>query len=68
MPSGKDARPLGPPIPRQTLSDWIAQVAGWPEILRRQLHVALLMGNYLQLEETWIRCNAPDHPSVSTLA
>jgi hypothetical protein len=44
----------GAPIPRQTLSDWIAQVAGWTEILRRQLHAALLKGDYLQLDETWI--------------
>jgi transposase len=54
------------PIPRQTLSDWIAQVAGWTAILRRQLHAALLKGNYLQLDETWIRCNDPDHPSGKT--
>ncbi len=56
----------GAPIPRQTLSDWIAQVAGWTEILRRQLHAALLKGDYLQLDETWIRCNDPDHPSGKT--
>jgi len=53
------------PIPRQTLSDWIAQVAGWTEILR-QLHAALLKGDYLQLDETWMRCNDPDHPSGKT--
>lgn len=50
----------GATIPRQTMADWIRIAADWLEPVYRQMHRRLLAGNYLQVDETPVRCNDPD--------
>ena len=50
----------GATIPRQTMADWIRIAADWLEPVYRQMHRRLLAGNYLQADETPVRCNDPD--------
>ena len=50
------------PISRQNLCDWIGQVTNWCSVLTRAMHADLLESGYIQLDETPIRCNDPDHP------
>jgi transposase len=50
----------GATIPRQTMADWIRIAADWLEPVYRQMHRGLLAGNYLQADETPVRCNDPD--------
>ena len=52
----------GAPISRQSLCDWIGQVTNWCAVLARAMHANLLQSGYLQVDETPIRCNDPDHP------
>jgi len=62
----KMLRRWGAPIARQTLCDWIGKVTEWLEPLQRCLHRDLLEGGYLQVDETPVRCNDPDHPQGGT--
>lgn len=57
----------GAQISRRTMCDWVEIAALWLEPLYWHLHRTLLRGNYLQADETPIRCNDPDHPSGKTL-
>ena len=57
----------GAPINRRTMCDWIEVAAMWLEPIYRQMHQALLAGNYIQADETPIRCNDPDHHRGTTL-
>ena len=50
----------GARISRQSMADWIAKVAEWLQPLYRQMHRDLLAGDYVQCDETPIRCNDPD--------
>lgn len=56
----------GAQISRQTMNDWIATTAGWFEPIYRQMLQRLLSGNYLQADETPIRCNDPDEKRGGT--
>jgi len=47
-------------ISRQTMVDWVAQGATWLEIIFREMHKRLLVGGYLQCDETPVRCQDPD--------
>jgi transposase len=57
----------GAPLPRRSMCDWVEVAALWLEPIYRQMHRTLLAGNYLQADETPIRCNDPDHPRGTTL-
>jgi transposase len=57
----------GATLSRRTMCDWIEAAALWLEPLYRQMHRTLLAGNYLQADETPIRCNDPDHDRGKTL-
>jgi transposase len=57
----------GASIHRRTMCDWVEVAALWLEPIYRHMHRALLGGNYLQADETPIRCNDPDHHRGSTL-
>lgn len=56
----------GAAISRQTLCDWIARTAEWLEPLHRQMHRGLLRGDYVQCDETPVRCNDPDQKRGGT--
>jgi transposase len=56
----------GAAISRQTMCDWVEVASMWLEPIYRQMHRTLLAGNYLQADETPIRCNDPDHARGGT--
>lgn len=57
----------GATISRRTMCDWIEIAAMWLEPIYRHMHRTLIAGNYLQADETPIRCNDPDHERGKTL-
>lgn len=57
----------GAPISRRTMCDWVEVAALWLEPIYRQMHRTLLAGDYLQADETPVRCNDPDHKTGSTM-
>ncbi|HMJ13102.1 MAG TPA: IS66 family transposase [Polyangiaceae bacterium] len=57
----------GAAISRRTMCDWVEVAAMWLEPVYRQMHQGLLAGDYLQADETPVRCNDPDHKTGSTL-
>jgi transposase len=56
----------GATISRRTMSDWVEVTAAWLQPIYRQMHRALLAGNYLQADETPVRCNDPDEKRGGT--
>lgn len=50
----------GAAIPRASLCEWIRIAADWLEPIYRQMHEHLLGGDYLQADETPIKCHDPD--------
>jgi transposase len=50
----------GARLPRQSMADWIAIAAGWLEPIYQTMLQRLLTGDYLQADETPVRCNDPD--------
>jgi transposase len=56
----------GAPLSRQTMADWIALTAQWLEPIYRQMHRGLLAGDYIQADETPVRCNDPDEKRGGT--
>lgn len=56
----------GAPISRQTMCDWVELASMWLEPIYRHMHLTLLAGNYLQADETPIRCNDPDRARGGT--
>ncbi len=57
----------GARISRQTMADWIATTAIWLKPIYQQMHRGLIAGDYLQCDETPIRCNDPDEPKGQTI-
>jgi transposase len=57
----------GATINRRTMCDWVEVAALWLEPIYQHMHRSLLAGNYLQADETPIRCNDPDHHRGTTL-
>jgi hypothetical protein len=49
----------GTSISRRTMSDWVEITAEWLAPIYRQMHRGLLAGDYLQADETPVRCNDP---------
>jgi len=50
----------GAALSRQSMADWIEQVAQWLAPLVRAMHRDLLAGGYVQVDETPVRCHDPD--------
>jgi transposase len=50
----------GARLPRQSMADWIAITAEWLEPIYQTMLQRLLTGDYLQADETPVRCNDPD--------
>jgi transposase len=57
----------GATISRRSMCDWVEVAAMWLEPIYRQMHRQLIAGDYLQADETPIRCNDPDHDRGKTL-
>jgi hypothetical protein len=57
----------GAAISRRSMCDWVEVAAMWLEPIYRQMHRQLIAGDYLQADETPIRCNDPDHDRGKTL-
>jgi len=56
----------GATISRRTMCDWVKVAAMWLEPIYCHMHRTLIAGNYLQADETPIRCNDPDHARGGT--
>jgi transposase len=50
----------GAGIPRSTLCDWIRITADWLEPIYKHMLRGLLEGDYVQADETPVKCNDPD--------
>lgn len=50
----------GAAIPRASLCEWIRIAADWLQPIYRRMHQHLLAGDYLQADETPIKCHDPD--------
>jgi transposase len=50
----------GAAIPRASLCEWIRIAAEWLQPIYREMHAQLLAGDYLQADETPIKCHDPD--------
>ena len=57
----------GAKISRRSMCDWVEVAALWLEPVYRHMRRGLMAGNYLQADETPIRCNDPDHDRGKTL-
>jgi len=57
----------GVKLSRQTLAEWVAQVAFWLQPIYERMKKSLLAGGYLQVDETPIRYLDPDLPGKSHL-
>lgn len=57
----------GATISRRSMCDWVEVAAMWLEPIYRHMHRTLIAGNYLQADETPVRCNDPDHDRGKTL-
>jgi transposase len=62
----KMAERWGVRLPRQSMVEWVRIGAEWLEPIYRQMLAGLLQGNYLQADETPVRCNDPDEPRGGT--
>jgi transposase len=56
----------GATLPRQTMADWIRLTADWLEPVYRQMHRELLAGDYVQADETPVKCHDPDEKRGGT--
>jgi transposase len=50
----------GAKLSRQTMNDWVRLSAEWLEPLYKRMQHDLLAGDYVQVDETPVRCNDPD--------
>lgn len=57
----------GAVISRRSMCDWVEVAALWLEPVYKHMHRGLIAGNYLQADETPIRCNDPDHDRGKTV-
>lgn len=62
----KMAERWGVRLPRQSMVDWVRIGSEWLEPIYQLMLAGLLKGNYLQADETPIRCNDPDEPRGGT--
>jgi transposase len=56
----------GARLSRQSMADWVAVTAQWLRPIYRRMKERLLSGQYLQADETPIRCQDPDEPTGKT--
>jgi transposase len=54
----------GAQIPRSTLCEWIRIAADWLEPIYKTMLRRLLEGDYVQADETPIKCQDPDQPGL----
>ena len=54
----------GAEIPRSTLCEWIRIAADWLEPVYKTMLRRLLKGDYVQADETPIKCQDPDQPGL----
>jgi transposase len=54
----------GAEIPRSTLCEWVRVAADWLEPVYRAMLRRLLEGDYVQADETPIKCQDPDQPGL----
>jgi transposase len=57
----------GAKLSRRSMCDWVEAGAMWLEPLYRHMHRALMCGDYIQADETPVRCNDPDQERGKTL-
>ena len=62
----KQSERWGVRLPRQTMADWIKITSERLEPIYKQMHKELLLGDYLQCDETPIRFNDPDEKNTGT--
>jgi transposase len=62
----KMSRRWGAQISRRTMCDWMEITSRTLEPLYRHMHRELLGGDYIQADETPVRCNDPDEKRGST--
>ena len=56
----------GATISRQTMCDWVEVTAQWLQPIYERMHARLLAGDYIQADETPIKCHDPDEKRGST--
>jgi transposase len=56
----------GATISRQTMCDWVNLTSQWLEPIYQRMHAQLLAGDYLQADETPIKCHDPDEKRGTT--
>jgi hypothetical protein len=56
----------GARLSRQSMADWVAVTAQWLRPIYRRMKERLLSGQYLQADETPIRCQDPDERTGKT--
>jgi len=56
----------GAKMPSQTMTDWVRLSADWLEPLYKKMQHDLLAGDYIQADETPVRCNDPDQKRGGT--
>lgn len=56
----------GAAISRQTMCDWVEVTAQWLQPIYQRMQVELLAGDYVQADETPIKCHDPDTRRGST--
>ena len=57
----------GATISRRSMCDWVEVAAMWLEPVYKHMHRGLIGGDYIQADETPVRCNDPDHDRGKTL-
>jgi transposase len=62
----KTAERWGVRLPRQSMVEWVRIGSEWLEPIYQQMLAGLLKGNYVQADETPVRCNDPDEPRGGT--
>ncbi len=62
----KQSERWGARIPRQSMADWVRMSAEWLEPIYRRMSDRLLSGDYLQVDETPVRCSDPDEKNGGT--
>lgn len=50
----------GATVSRRSMCDWVEAAALWLEPVYHHMHRGLIAGNYVQADETPVRCNDPD--------
>ena len=63
----KMAQKWGASLSRQVMCDWVERAAWWLKPIYEKMGESLRKGNYLQADETPVRCQDPDVPGKTAL-